>query len=97
MQPDLLSEFEVEQLLLAPKDWTNACCKMFGISLEGLQVRAGGGVVVRAVSALAYNRPVAPQVIYIVCYRCTSGALFIYIMHCLGRVYGTAMVGCVAK
>ena len=38
MQPDLMSEFEVEQLLLAPREWSNACCSMFGISMEGLQV-----------------------------------------------------------
>jgi hypothetical protein len=40
LQPDLLSLFEVEQLLLAPGTWSPTCCSLFGLTLGGCQVRS---------------------------------------------------------
>lgn len=42
LQPDLLSFFEVEQLLLVPGTWAPTCCSLFGLTLGGCQVRRSG-------------------------------------------------------
>lgn len=39
LAPELLSLFEAEALLLAPEHWAGPCLGLFGLAVEGLQVR----------------------------------------------------------
>lgn len=56
LSPELLTEVESEVLLLAPHHWHNTCLQLFGLTLDGLQVRGGsespGALVVHAVTVL---------------------------------------------
>jgi hypothetical protein len=39
LQPDALSVFEAEQVLLAPGAWPTDCLQLWGLNVPGIQVR----------------------------------------------------------